>query len=555
MTVPIKDQVECWKCGNRAPDDAEVCPNCRIGYDRTPLKFGKYRVEAKLGSGGFGDVWLCNEPGPERPVAVKKIRATGNPAALQSATVEMRQGGQLDHANIVKMLAADTDTGIIVYEYLAGGSLEDKIHADAEWVRKHFLNLAIQVVSGLAQAHGGGSNRLVEPRKVIHRDLKPANILLTQDGVAKIGDFGVARTLELSELAQTPAGTPIYMAPEALDGEDYDVDVDLHSVGIIFYEMLTGRRPFTAQNRTGLVLQKRAKDYIPLRPGQDAIPEICRIVDHLLDTPDKRLKSSETLLRLLEDLSPLPNPRHSIDSMQVKLSTIYGLRVENQYPAAILMRLNASMHGLTGGLVHPNETYRSKRVEAYLPRLFSWICACSSIFGSRVSDLLALKFAGLCPYCGGKPCECDASKREPDNDRNEALLARLRANWRPVANPMSRTFNDYYEELAGIYGPRDGDVSEMCRHAFAEVAEAMDAWLRIDKSKRHDDLVILRLELADVVAWFFALLRAYKRLAPNYSFVEAFDKFFAHGCYACQLTPCGCPAADVGLNMSTWRSL
>jgi hypothetical protein len=223
-------------------------------------------------------------------------------------------------------------------------------------------------------------------------------------------------------------------------------------------------------------------------------------------------------------------------------------------PANLLMRLNAALHGLTGGLVHPDKEYGKQRVEHYFPRVFSWICALCSCFNWKLSSLLTLKYVARCPYCGDERCTCIEHPRERDPDRNRKLLEDVRDRWRPVM-PEPKSFSDYFSELEHMYGHNDASASEVSRHAFAEVAEAMDALLRIDALRRHDDIVILRLEIADIIAWFFALLRVYLREEQGYFFPARFSDFYANGCYACAEIPCNCPEVDPELNMSTWRNL
>lgn len=538
------DQTACWKCARTVGADDEYCLYCRVDNYPTPLRFGNYVVRSKLGAGAFGKVWRCYQPGIERDVALKQLHPNAHPGHLVVALNEMKSGGKLDHENFVKLYDADLDNGWIVLEFAAGGSLKDKIEDDPAWVKQNFLRLAREIASALAVAHS---------QQLIHRDIKPENILLTGNGTVKIADFGIARQLRDDELAQTYAGTPHYMAPEVFTQDKYGVEVDLHSVGVVFYEMLSGNLPFDG-GILSVRINKQQAHYEKLGPEITGSRHLSDIIDHLLAEPGERLASAELLLARLSLIDPSVSHGNTIDDMQISLARIYAARSVNQSPMLCVMRLNAALHGLTGGLVHPAEDYGTKRVEAYFPRVFSWLCALCSSLNVRLSYLLWLKYDGKCPHCREEQCVCATRVRLADSIRNAEVLAYVEPRLTGVS-PVPKTFLEYFDEFEYIYASNDLDPSEMSRHFFSEVAEVMDALLRIRSLREMDEVVILHLELADVLAWFFALLRVYRGIRPSYFFPSGFAQLYNKGCYACEASPCVCPETESERRMANWRPL
>lgn len=537
-------KLPCWNCGKTFPAEEDFCWNCRLQGFPTPLKFGRYRVVRALGEGTYGQVWLCRDPEVDRLVAVKKLKQE----LLEdvSSVAEMRQGGKLDHPNFVRILDANTLDSWIVLEYVDGGSLAEKIRDDPKWVRENFLHLAIEITAALVHAHA---------LQLVHRDLKPANILLSGDGTPKIADFGLVRSLEVDGKARTYAGSPAYMAPEVLVEDEYDVGADMHSLGVMFYEMIDGHRPFErVENKfSSLVLTKERAEYPVLDTRTETEAYIARVIDKLLAPPDRRLASAENLLAQLRQADPESHPGNSIDDMQRKLAGIYGARPGNQSTVITLIRLNAAIQGLTGGLVHPDEDYGTRRAELYFPRAFSWICAVCSSLNVSLSRLLWLKYADGCPYCRSAICKCVLAKRGDDDERNRLLLEYVEERVAPNYITTPKSFQQYYNEFEAVYSHNDGEISEMSRHAFAEVAEAMDAMLRLPSLKILDEVIVLHLELADIIGWFFALLRHYTHRRPDYFFVREFESLYRNGCYNCSEIPCVCATAEPELRMSSWR--
>lgn len=233
--------------------------------ERRSERFGRYEILAELGRGAMGVVYKARDPKINRVVAVKTISLAGQPADEEQEYRERfyreaEAAGRLSHPGIVTIFDVgeepETRAPYIVMEFVGGQSLDKLLSAQD---RKLPLETALQLTHELAEAldcaHGQG---------VVHRDLKPANILLTEDGRAKIADFGVAKlNLANHTLAGRSLGTPAYMSPEQLNGEAVDGRSDLFSLGVVLYTILTGYRPFQGNSALTVSYKVVNRDPIP----------------------------------------------------------------------------------------------------------------------------------------------------------------------------------------------------------------------------------------------------------------------------------------------------
>jgi serine/threonine-protein kinase len=213
----------------------------------TLANIGKYQIQDVLGQGGMGIVYRAFDPAIQRPVAIKTITKSAlDPADLQYVLTRFRHEaqavGRLTHPRIAAIYdyGEDVDLAYIVMELVNGQSLFHYIQNEARFGLKEIGELIRQLLDGLGYAHALG---------VVHRDIKPSNILINDDGRLKLTDFGIAR-IDSSTLTQVGEimGSPGYMSPEQFLGTDIDARGDIYSVGVIAYELLAGRRPFTGNN-------------------------------------------------------------------------------------------------------------------------------------------------------------------------------------------------------------------------------------------------------------------------------------------------------------------
>jgi uncharacterized RDD family membrane protein YckC len=209
---------------------------------RPGQEFGSYRLVRLVGQGGFGQVWEAASARNGRRVALKVLMATRSATQeeIERFKREGRLAASLSHPNCVYVFSAEEIEGhpVITMELMPGGTLQDLLRKGPLPHRKA-VDYTLQIVDGLEAAHAGG---------VIHRDIKPSNCFLDPSGSVRVGDFGLAKTLETeSDLTATGSflGTPAYASPEQVRGRDVDGASDLYSVGATLYALLTGRAPFT----------------------------------------------------------------------------------------------------------------------------------------------------------------------------------------------------------------------------------------------------------------------------------------------------------------------
>ena len=260
---------------------------------------GRFRIVSLLGRGGMGEVYRAEDLKLGQPVALKFLPDPIDQARLSRFYGEVRLGRQVAHPNVCRtydVIEADA-RHFLVMEYVDGEDLASLLRRIGRLPQDKGLEIARGLCAGLAAAHEKG---------ILHRDLKPANVMIDGRGQPRIMDFGLA-VLAAERQPHERAGTPAYMAPEQLSGEALTVRTDVFSLGIVLYEVFTGRRPWSAGSVTELLRARTDSD--PTAPS-NLVPELDRevgrvIMSCLAREPEARPSSALAVLAMLPGGDPL----------------------------------------------------------------------------------------------------------------------------------------------------------------------------------------------------------------------------------------------------------
>ena len=258
----------------------------------------RYKVEKTLGGGGMATVELAEDTELGRKVAIKRLSAAfaDDETFQRRFAREARTAAGLSHPNLVAVYDVGEDDGLpyIVMEYVEGETLASLMARAGPVEPERAVELLLQVCAGLEHAHAAG---------LVHRDIKPQNLLVRSDGVVKIADFGIARTLQATQLTEvgTVLGTAAYLAPEQAAGEQVTGAADVYSVGAVAYQLLSGRTPYEFESLADLVVKQRQ----PPAPLSGVPPHVERAVLRALAfTPQARPPSAAAFAEELRGGEP-----------------------------------------------------------------------------------------------------------------------------------------------------------------------------------------------------------------------------------------------------------
>ncbi len=302
---------------------------------------GRYEILAELGKGAMGVVYRANDPLLSRTVAIKTVNMSTDADEKEEYEArfnqEARAAGGLNHPNIVTIhdIGRSGNVAYMAMEFLEGKELRSLMKPGEPLVTALALEIAAQVAEGLAYAHQHG---------VVHRDVKPANIMILDSGIAKITDFGIARMRSAEVKTQTGIvmGSPRYMSPEQVAGKRAEPRSDIFSLGVIFYEMLTGKPAFTGEDVTSVMYQ--ILNLVP-PPPSSINPEVPAVLDFIVakalaKTAEDRYQDAAELARDLRDSTiqvsattrpssiarPAAQPRLNQEAAQALARTLPGER-------------------------------------------------------------------------------------------------------------------------------------------------------------------------------------------------------------------------------------
>ncbi len=294
---------------------------------------GRYQILRVLGEGGMGAVYQARDLELERIIALKVIRPelASNAGILQRFKQELILARNVTHKNVIRIYDLGEADGIkfITMEYVEGDDLRSLLRSKGKLPPGEAVVIIQQICRALEVAHGEG---------VIHRDLKPQNVMLDPQGRIVVMDFGLARSFESHGMTQTGAlvGTLEYMSPEQAMGADLDQRSDLFAVGLIFYELLTGKVPYKADTAIASLMRRTQERAIPASDTDSTVPKpLCAIVSKCLErNPKERFHSSREILQALEvwegNPSPSPSVVQRVTSSQAPRSVQISLNLPTQ---------------------------------------------------------------------------------------------------------------------------------------------------------------------------------------------------------------------------------
>jgi serine/threonine protein kinase len=313
--------VKCPKCDSENTDTARFCSNCATSLQSsedipahtktlevpkeeltTGSTFaGRYQIIEELGRGGMGRVYKATDTKINEKVALKliKLEIASDKKTLERFGNELRIARKIIHKNVGRMYDINEEKGThyITMEYVSGQDLKGFIRQSGQMAIGTSISVAKQICEGLSEAHKTG---------VVHRDLKPSNIMIDQDGNVRIMDFGIARSLKEKGItgAGVMIGTPEYMSPEQVEGKEIDIRSDIYSLGVILYEMVTGRVPFEGETSLSIAMKHKSEEPLDPKVLNDQISEgLSKVILRCMKKDkEKRFQDAEELLSQLSNL-------------------------------------------------------------------------------------------------------------------------------------------------------------------------------------------------------------------------------------------------------------
>lgn len=357
--------IVCPQCKTENPDDSVYCSQCATALKsaedvlftqtktlKTPQEdlttgssfAGRYQIIEELGKGGMGKVYRAVDTKLHEEVAIKLIKPeiASDEKTVERFGNELKIARKIVHKNVGRMyeLMEEKGTLFITMEYVPGENLKSMIKMTKQLSVGTAVDIAIQICEGLSEAHRLG---------IVHRDLKPSNIMIDKEGNARIMDFGIARSLKAGGITGPGGmiGTPEYISPEQVEGKDIDHRSDIYSLGVILFEMLTGRLPFAGETILSIAMKHKSEKPPDPRKFNAQIPDdLSRLILKCMEKEkEKRHQNAEELLFELKQLAEaIPTAERVIPGRKTitprKITASIGFR-KIYIPALIMIALAA----------------------------------------------------------------------------------------------------------------------------------------------------------------------------------------------------------------------